>query len=89
MFGGGEVWCGGKWCLRRPMLRHPFPLRDRSPTPDAPNSLGRLEVKLEKRLKVPSRQDSRDGRQLQSAEEQGGEEGMGSVPRDDTGYACE
>ena len=26
--GGGVVRCGGRGCLRRPMLRHPFPLRD-------------------------------------------------------------
>ena len=28
MFGRGVEWCGGRRCLCRSMLRHPFPLRD-------------------------------------------------------------
>jgi hypothetical protein len=27
-YGGCVVRCGGRGCLRGPMLRHPFPLRD-------------------------------------------------------------
>jgi hypothetical protein len=27
MFGRGVEWCGGRRCLCRSMLRHPFPLR--------------------------------------------------------------
>ena len=30
MVGGGVLRYVGRWCLYKPMLRHPFPLRDQS-----------------------------------------------------------